>query len=40
MLIALRPGTGVPVARMADVLGRRLRRPLGRHELLDLTDVE
>jgi N-acetylneuraminate synthase/N,N'-diacetyllegionaminate synthase len=40
MLIALRPGTGIPVARMADVLGRRLRRPLARHELLDPADVE
>jgi N,N'-diacetyllegionaminate synthase len=40
MLIALRPGTGIPVAQMADVLGRRLRRPVARHELLDPADVE
>ena len=40
MLIALRPGTGIPVARVADVLGRRLRRSVARHELLDPADVE
>lgn len=40
MLTALRPGTGIPVARISDVLGRRLRRSLARHELLDLADVE
>jgi N-acetylneuraminate synthase/N,N'-diacetyllegionaminate synthase len=40
MLMALRPGTGIPVARIADVVGRRLRRPLARHELLHPADVE
>jgi N,N'-diacetyllegionaminate synthase len=40
MLTALRPGTGIPVARIADVIGRRLRRPVARHELLDPADVE
>ena len=40
MLTALRPGTGIPVARIADVVGRRLRRSLARHELLDPADVE
>lgn len=40
MLTALRPGTGIPAAQVADVLGRRLRRPLARHQLLDPADVE
>ena len=39
-LTALRPGTGIPAARVADVVGRKLRRPVARHELLDPGDFE
>jgi N-acetylneuraminate synthase len=35
MLIALRPGTGVPPSRLGDVVGRTLVRSLGRGELVD-----
>ena len=40
MLTGLRPGTGIPVKRMGDLVGRRLRRSVARHELLDPADVE
>jgi N,N'-diacetyllegionaminate synthase len=40
MLTALRPGTGIPAARIEDVIGRRLLRPVGRHELLDPADLD
>ena len=40
MLTALRPGTGIPAARIGDVLGRRLRRAIARHEFLDAADLE
>jgi len=40
MLTALRPGTGIPAARIGDVVGRRLRRSVATHELLDPDDLE
>ena len=40
MLTALRPGTGIPPARIDEVVGRRLRRDLERGELLDEDDLE
>lgn len=40
MLMALRPGTGIPAARIDEVLGRRLRREVGLHQLLDPDDLE
>lgn len=40
MLTALRPGTGISPARIDDVVGRRLRRAVARHELLDPSDLE
>jgi N,N'-diacetyllegionaminate synthase len=40
MLTALRPGTGIPAARIDDVVGRRLLRAVGRHELLDPADLD
>jgi N,N'-diacetyllegionaminate synthase len=40
MLTALRPGTGIAAARLFEVLGRRLRRPVPRHELLEPADFE
>jgi N,N'-diacetyllegionaminate synthase len=40
MLTALRPGTGIPAARVQELVGRRLRRSVSRHELLDAADLE
>ena len=40
MLTSLRPGTGIPPARLNEVVGRRLRRDVARHELLELSDLE
>jgi N,N'-diacetyllegionaminate synthase len=40
MLTALRPGTGIPAARVDEIVGRRLRRAIARHELLDPADLE
>jgi N,N'-diacetyllegionaminate synthase len=40
MLIALRPGTGISPARLDEVVGRRLRRELGRGELIGPDDLE
>lgn len=40
MLTALRPGTGIPAADIDDVVGRRLRRAVASHELLDPGDLE
>jgi N,N'-diacetyllegionaminate synthase len=39
MLIALRPGTGISPSRVDEVVGRRLRRDLALHELLDPNDL-
>jgi len=39
-LTALRPGTGIPAAHVDAVVGRRLRRSITRHELLDPADFE
>jgi len=40
MLTALRPGTGISPTRIDEVIGRRLRRGLAQHQLLDPTDLE
>jgi N-acetylneuraminate synthase/N,N'-diacetyllegionaminate synthase len=40
MMTALRPGTGIPVARLDELVGRRLRRAIARHEFLDAADLE
>jgi N,N'-diacetyllegionaminate synthase len=40
MMTALRPGTGIPAARLDELVGRRLRRAIARHELLDAADLE
>lgn len=40
MLTALRPGTGISPAQLDDVVGRRVRRDVPRHELLDDADLE
>jgi len=40
MLTALRPGTGIPVTQIEEVVGRRLRRTVAVHELLDPADLE
>jgi N,N'-diacetyllegionaminate synthase len=40
MLEALRPGTGIAPSRLAEVVGRRLRRDRARGELLDPSDLE
>jgi sialic acid synthase SpsE len=40
MLTALRPGTGIPAARIDEVVGRHLRRDLVRGALLDPDDLE
>jgi sialic acid synthase SpsE len=40
MLTALRPGTGIPPARIDEVVGRHLRRDLERGALLDPDDLE
>lgn len=40
MLTALRPGTGISPTRIDEVIGRRLRRDIARHQLLDPTDLE
>jgi N-acetylneuraminate synthase/N,N'-diacetyllegionaminate synthase len=40
MLTALRPGTGIPPARIGDVVGRTLRRDVRRGELLAAGDLE
>jgi N-acetylneuraminate synthase/N,N'-diacetyllegionaminate synthase len=40
MLTALRPGTGISPSRVDDVVGRRLRRPVARYELLEADDLE
>lgn len=38
MLVALRPGTGIPPIRWTDVVGRKMRRDLRAGELLDWSD--
>ncbi len=38
-LLARKPGTGIPAARMAQVIGRRLRHPLGAGHVLQETDL-
>lgn len=38
LLVALRPGTGIPVAELDDVVGRTLARDVARHELLARDD--
>ncbi len=40
LLTALRPGTGIPPARIDEVVGRRLRRDLARGELIGEGDLE
>jgi N,N'-diacetyllegionaminate synthase len=40
MLTTIRPGTGIAPARLDEVVGRRLRRAVARHELLDVNDFE
>jgi sialic acid synthase SpsE len=40
MVLALRPGTGIPPNRLRDVLGRRVARDVRAGELLDETDLE
>jgi N-acetylneuraminate synthase len=40
MLTALRPGTGIPPARIDEVVGRRLTRSLAHRELLRPDDLE
>src|SRR2546426_5744523 len=40
MLTALRPGTGISPARIAEIVGRRLRRDIARHELINPEDLE
>jgi sialic acid synthase SpsE len=40
MLTALRPGSGISPVRIDEVVGRRLRRDVARHELLDPRDLE
>ena len=40
MVTALRPGTGIPPARIDEVLGRRVRRPVQKGELLSPADFE
>ncbi|MDJ0848104.1 MAG: N-acetylneuraminate synthase family protein [Myxococcota bacterium] len=39
-LVAKKPGSGIPSTRLESVLGRRLRRPLRRDDLLSLDDLE
>lgn len=39
-LAAKKPGTGIPASRMAGLVGRRLRRPVGRDSLLSEDDLE
>lgn len=39
MLTTKRPGTGIPAARMEDVVGRRAARPLGANELVETGDL-
>jgi N,N'-diacetyllegionaminate synthase len=39
MLKALRPGTGIPAARIDEVVGRRLRRAVAGDQLLDPDDL-
>ena len=39
-LAAKKPGTGIPIRRLPDLLGRRLRRALAADELLREDDVE
>jgi N-acetylneuraminate synthase len=39
--IALKkPGTGIPAARLNDIVGRRLRRAVSRDALFEETDFE
>jgi sialic acid synthase SpsE len=40
MLVALRPGTGIPPTKLSELIGRRLVRSVSRHELLSLGDLE
>jgi len=40
MLVALRPGTGIPAAHVDEIVGRRLGRAVARHALLDPADLE
>ena len=40
MLTALRPGTGISPSNVDAVVGRRLRRPIERGQLLDPSDLE
>jgi N-acetylneuraminate synthase len=39
-LAVKKPGTGIPAARLQDVIGRRLSRAVGRDEVLGTQDVE
>lgn len=39
LLTALRPGTGIPPARIDEVIGRPVRRALARHELIRPEDL-
>jgi N,N'-diacetyllegionaminate synthase len=39
-LVIKKPGTGLPPARMSDVIGRRLARPVAADQLLTAEDVE
>jgi N-acetylneuraminate synthase len=39
-LAVKKPGTGIPAARLGDVIGRRLRRPVGIDEQIRQEDIE
>ena len=39
-LTSRKPGTGIPVSRYDEFLGRRLARPVSRHQLLTEADFE
>jgi N,N'-diacetyllegionaminate synthase len=40
LVTALRPGTGLPPSALSEVVGRRLRRDVARHALLEAGDFE
>lgn len=40
VLVALRPGTGIPTAQLSEIVGRRLVRNVARHALLSPGDLE
>ena len=40
LLVALRPGTGIPASRLGELVGRRVARDVARGELLALDDLD